>query len=89
MRLALRELRRRPNRFVVAAVILTLIALLLVFLGGLLDGLERGNTGALRLQDADAVVFADGHVRFLDDDTVEVRPPLQRTVEQPVVNLAI
>lgn len=60
MKLALRELRRRPNRFAVATVILTLIALLLIFLGGLLDGLERGNTGALRLQDADAIVFADG-----------------------------
>jgi putative ABC transport system permease protein len=60
MRLALRELRRRPNRFVVATLILTLIALLLTFLGGLLDGLERGSTGALRLQDADAIVFAEG-----------------------------
>ena len=60
MKLAQRELRRRPNRFAVATVILTLIALLLTFLGGLLDGLERGNTGALRLQDAAAIVFADG-----------------------------
>jgi putative ABC transport system permease protein len=60
VKLALRELRRRPNRFAVATVILTLIALLLTFLGGLLDGLERGSTGALRLQDADAIVFADG-----------------------------
>src|SRR5690606_34903531 len=38
MILALRELRRRPGRFLVAAAILTLIALLLMFLGGLLDG---------------------------------------------------
>ena len=53
MRLALRELRRRPNRFVVATAILTLIALLLMFLGGLLDGLEAGSTGALRQQPAD------------------------------------
>lgn len=60
MKLALRELRRRPNRFAVAAVILTLIALLLTFLGGLLDGLEAGSTGALRAQDADAIVFAEG-----------------------------
>lgn len=60
MKLALRELRRRPNRFVVATVILTLIALLLTFLGGLLDGLERGSTGALRLQSADGMVFAAG-----------------------------
>jgi putative ABC transport system permease protein len=60
VKLALRELRRRPNRFAVATVILTLIAVLLVFLGGLLDGLERGNTGALRVQSADAIVFAEG-----------------------------
>lgn len=60
MRLALRELRRRPNRFAVATAILTLIALLLMFLGGLLDGLEAGSTGALRRQPADALVFADG-----------------------------
>ena len=39
MRLALRELRRRPGRFATATVILTLIAVLLMFLGGLLDGL--------------------------------------------------
>jgi putative ABC transport system permease protein len=60
VKLAVRELRRRPNRFAVATVILTLIALLLTFLGGLLDGLERGSTGALRRQDADAIVFAAG-----------------------------
>ena len=39
MRLALRELVRRPGRFAVATAILTLIAALLMFLGGLLDGL--------------------------------------------------
>jgi len=36
MRLALRELRRQPGRFAIAT--LTLIAVLLMFLGGLLDG---------------------------------------------------
>lgn len=59
MRLALRELRRRPSRFVTAAVILTLVAVLVMFLGGLLDGLIRGSTGALRAQDADLVVYSD------------------------------
>jgi putative ABC transport system permease protein len=58
MRLALREMRRRPGRFGVAAAILTLIALLLVFLGGLLDGLIAGSTGALRAQRGDAIVFS-------------------------------
>ncbi len=58
MRLALRELRRRPGRFGVATVILTLIAILLMFLGGLLDGLTAGSTGAIRVQQADLIVYS-------------------------------
>jgi putative ABC transport system permease protein len=58
MRLALRELRRRPGRFGVATAILTLIALLLMFLGGLLDGLIAGSTGALRAQQGDLIVYS-------------------------------
>ncbi len=59
MKLALTELRRRPGRFSAAAVILTLIAILLMFLGGLLDGLIASSTGAIRAQDADAIVYSD------------------------------
>ena len=59
MKLALRELVRRPGRFVTAAVILTLIAILLMFLGGLLDGLIRSATGAVRAQQADAIVYSE------------------------------
>lgn len=59
MKLALRELVRRPGRFVTAAVILTLIAILLMFLGGLLDGLIRSSTGAVRAQQADAIVYSE------------------------------
>lgn len=59
MRLALRELVRRPGRFVTATAILTLIAILLMFLGGLLDGLLRLSTGAVRAQTADAIVYSD------------------------------
>jgi putative ABC transport system permease protein len=58
MRLALRELRRRPGRFVTAAVILTLVAVLVMFLGGLLDGLIRSSTDAVRAQDGDLIVFS-------------------------------
>jgi putative ABC transport system permease protein len=58
MRVALRELRRRPGRFGAATAILTLIAILLMFLGGLLDGLTAGNTGALRAQQADLIVYS-------------------------------
>ncbi|MCB9372067.1 MAG: ABC transporter permease [Microthrixaceae bacterium] len=56
--MALRELRRRPSRFATATTILALIAVLLLFLGGLLDGLVRDATGALRAQDADLVVYS-------------------------------
>jgi putative ABC transport system permease protein len=59
MRIALRELRRRPRSFALAAVILTLLALLLNFLGGLLDGLIGSSTGALRAQSAALIVYSD------------------------------
>ena len=57
MKLALKELRRRPSRFATATVILTLIAILLMFLGGLLDGLINSSVGAIRVQQADAIVY--------------------------------
>jgi len=58
MRLALRELRRRPGRFATATVILTLIAVLLMLLGGLLDGLLRGATSAVLAQPGELVVYS-------------------------------
>ena len=50
MRLALRELRRRPGRFAAATVVLVLVSVLIVYLGGLIDGTTKGGTGALRAQ---------------------------------------
>ena len=58
MRLALREMRRRPGRFATATVLLTLIAVLVMLLGGLLDGLILRSTGAIRAQSADVIVFS-------------------------------
>lgn len=58
MRLAIREMLRRPGQFMTAAVLLTLIAMLLMLLGGLLDGLILRSTGAIRAQRADLVVFS-------------------------------
>lgn len=58
MRLALRELRRAPRRFVATTAALALIVVLLLLLGGLSDGLYLGSTGALRAQRADLVVFS-------------------------------
>jgi putative ABC transport system permease protein len=59
MRIALRELWRRPGRFVTVGSALTVLVLLLLFLGGLLDGLYLNSTGAVRSLDADAIVFSD------------------------------
>ncbi len=74
MRLALTELRRRPGRFVVATVVLTFLSMLLLLLGGLLDGLFIGSTGAIRAQDADAIVYSsnarDSFLRSRIDATV-------------------
>lgn len=58
MRIALRELRRRPGRFGIAAAALVLLTVLLLLLGGLLDGLFLGSTGAIRAQRADVIVYA-------------------------------
>lgn len=58
MKIAWKELIRRPGRFTAAGVILTLIAILLMFLGGLLDGLIASSTGALRAQQADLIVYS-------------------------------
>lgn len=59
MRLALRELRRRPGRFTVAGGALAFLSVLLLFLGGLLDGLYLGGTGVLRAQEADLLTYSD------------------------------
>jgi putative ABC transport system permease protein len=58
MRIALRELRRRPGRFTVATAALAFLALLLLFLGALLDGLFLGSTGAIRAQRGDVIVYS-------------------------------
>jgi putative ABC transport system permease protein len=57
MRLALRELRRTRRRFLPTTAALSLLVVLLLVLGGLLDGLYIGSTGALRAQESDLVVF--------------------------------
>lgn len=58
MRLALRELRRHPGRFAVATAVLAVLAVLLMFLGGLLDGLLARSTGAYRAQQGDVIVYS-------------------------------
>ncbi len=58
MRIALKELLRQPGRFVPVGVALTLLVMLLVVLGGFLDGLELSQTGAYRAHDNRLLVFA-------------------------------
>lgn len=58
MRLALRELWRRPGRFAVAGSALTLLVVLLLLLGGLLDGLYLGSTGLYRQQQSELIVYS-------------------------------
>ncbi len=78
MRLALRELRRRAGRFVAAAAILGALAVLLMFLGGLLDGLLASSTGAYRAQRADLIVYS-----------AEARDSLPRSRIDPAVRDAV
>lgn len=59
MKLAFRELRRRPGRFVTAVVILTLIANLIMLFGGILDSLIGNSWAAVRAQPGDVIVFSD------------------------------
>ncbi len=82
MRLALRELRRQPGRFMVATVVLTFLCLLLLLLGGLLDGLFLGSTGAIRAQRANVIVYsANARDSFLRS---RIGPDVRSAVETTV-----
>lgn len=59
MKMALRELLRRPQSFAVPASILVLLALLLLYPSAILDGLTESTTGALRTAPADLIVYSD------------------------------
>lgn len=59
MKLALRELRRTPGRFLVATITISLIAVLLMFLGALLDGLIQLSTGSIQAQRGQVIVMSN------------------------------
>jgi len=59
VRLALRELRRMPGRFFAVGTALMVIAVLVLVLGAILDGLIRGSTGVLRAQAGPLLVYDD------------------------------
>jgi putative ABC transport system permease protein len=58
MKLAWRELIRSPGRFVSAGASLTLLVVLLLVLGGILDALIGSSTGFLRAQSAPLIVYS-------------------------------
>jgi putative ABC transport system permease protein len=58
VKIAWKELVRRPGRFVTAGGALTLITVLLLLLGGLLDGLYLAATSAIRAQSASVIVYS-------------------------------
>lgn len=69
MSVALRELLRRPGRFAPVVAALSLLVLLLVILGGFLDGLTLDQTGALRAQ---------GDVAYVSTADAGLLPDLSR-----------
>lgn len=72
MKVALLELVRRPGRFVAAGGILTLIAILLMFIGGLLDGLLGSSTGAFRAQRGELMAFSASSNRSLPRSLIPI-----------------
>lgn len=58
MKIATKEMLRRPGRFITAAILLGLVGLLVMFLGGLLDGLIRASTAAITAQQGEVIVFS-------------------------------
>ncbi len=57
MNLGVKELIRQPRRFFPVFVALTLLVVLLVVLGGFLDGLSLSQTGPYRAYDGDVFIF--------------------------------
>ena len=70
MKLAWRELIRRPSRFLTAGMALTLIVLLLLVLGGILDALIQSSTGLLKAQSAPLIVYSTDSKGSIDRSRV-------------------
>jgi putative ABC transport system permease protein len=62
---------RRPGRFLAATIILTFVSILVVYLGGIIDGTVKGGTGALRAQPAQVLVFSDQARTVISDSRME------------------
>ena len=64
MKIALRELRRMPGRFFAVGTALMVIAVLVLVLGSILDGLIRGSTDAISLAEAPSISPMKRSVRW-------------------------
>ena len=73
MKIAWKELRRRPSRFLTAGGALTLIVVLLLILGGILDALTNSTTGLLRAQSAPLIAYG----AIARDSIVRSRVPVE------------
>ncbi len=84
MRLALRELRRTPGRFLVATITISLIAVLLMFLGALLDGLIQLSTGSIQAQRGQVIVMSSDSRGVLNASSVtaDERQAVTEAVEE-------
>ncbi|MBP7877509.1 ABC transporter permease [Candidatus Microthrix sp.] len=72
MRIFVKELARRPGRFVPVGGALTMLVVLLVVLGGFLDGLELSQTGPYRAQEGRLLVFSKDSELLIQRSQVDV-----------------
>lgn len=82
MFIALKELRRQPRRFSAVTGAMTLLIVLLVVLGGFLDGLELSQTGAYRAHEGNVLVYGADAERQLQRSRVDA------SVAEPLAELA-
>lgn len=81
MRIAFKELVRQPGRFAPVGGALTLLVVLLVVLGGFLDGLELSQTGPYRAHEGRYLVFSD------DSELLAQRSTIDRSVQEQIAEL--
>lgn len=73
MRIALKELVRQPGRFVSVGGALTMLVVLLVVLGGFLDGLELNQTGPYRAHEGRLLAFSDQSELLIQRSAVDAK----------------
>jgi putative ABC transport system permease protein len=78
VRLACREIQRHWRRFGLVVAALCVLAVLVLTLGGMLDGIDAGLTGALRSQRADLVVFSSTSRRSIPRSRID--PPTMAAI---------